>query len=440
MNESTRHRVTLLGGLILAGAFGQRLSAATVFVGTCGTPTYTTIQAAVNASAAGGTIKICPGTYREQIKITKNLTLTGLQGTSAGDVVITSPTTGVVVNSSDLYPGDPLAVAAQVLVQNATSVNLSTITVDGSGNLIAGCAPDLRGIYYQNASGIISNVATRNQVLSAGLTGCQAGQGIFVQTSYVTKGIANVTIQNNSVHTFQKNGITVDGPGATGNLLNNYIAGQGPTNGAGENGVQISDGAGGSVIDNVVIDEIWAPDTSADTGDAAAGILVYSSQKVIVQNNTVGTTQFGIVTVSDANYGTSNNPLGVSDHTTIGSNIVMNTQIFDAIDTCSNNNTIQGNIIYNATESAIHLDGSCGSTGKNNVVLGNTINEACAGILQGGTPNQISALNSFSNVGSTILAGNSCGISTSSVAAAAVSAAAPLNRYGTGSARPSPMR
>ena len=278
MKESTRQIVTP-GGLLLLGAFGQTMSAATVFVGTCGAPSYTTIQAAVNASAAGGTNQNCPGTYPEQIKITKNLTLTGLQGTSAGDVVITSPTAGVVVNASDLYPGAPTPVAAQVLVQNATSVNLSTITVDGSGNLIAGCAPDLRGIYYQNASGTINNVATRNQVLSSGLTGCQSGQGIFVQTNYVApKGVANVTIQSNSVHTFQKNGITVDGPGANGNLLNNYISGQGATTGAAENGIQISDGAGASLIDNVVIDDIWAPDTSSDTGDAASGILVFLTE------------------------------------------------------------------------------------------------------------------------------------------------------------------
>jgi hypothetical protein len=154
---------------------------------------------------------------------------------------------------------------------------------------------------------------------------------------------------------------------------------------------------------------------------------------VVIANNTVGTTQFGIVTVSDPSSSSPNNPHGAGDHTTITNNQVLNTQIFDAIDACSNFNTIQGNAIANATESAIHLDSSCGETGVNNNVKANLINETCAGILVGATPNTIGS-NAFFNVVNTQLTGNTCPANSPTVAAATTALAV------GGTARPRPAR
>jgi hypothetical protein len=429
-------RLCGLSGLLIGAALTCRtLPAATVYVGGCGKPSYPTIQAAVTASAAGGTVDVCPGIYPEQVTINKNLTVTGVQVGTADAAVITSPAGGVAQNTLDL--AGPYPVAAQVLVRNANNVMLSNLTVDGSNNGINSCALDLRGIYYQNASGMISDVVTRNQTLASALTGCQSGQGIFVQSGYATSGTAKVTIQNNSVHSYQKNGITVDGDTANGTVMGNYIAGQGPTAGAAENGVQISSGAAGNVSNNVVVDDIWAPDTSSDTGDAAGGIIVVGSENVTIQNNTVSSTQFGIVTETYAGFGTPVNPNGLSDHTTINNNQVTNTLIFDAIDVCSNNNTVQNNTIFNATESGVHIDSSCGSTGVNNHVDGNTINETCAGILQGATPNNIGGGNKFYNVVNTTLSGNACPVP--SAAAASISANV-LRRTGVKALRPSLVR
>ena len=155
-----------------------------------------------------------------------------------------------------------------------------------------------------------------------------------------------------------------------------------------------------------------------------------------IQNNTVGTTQFGIVTVSSSEYGsTRNNLQGLGDKTTIQNNIVMNTEIFDAIDVCSNNNNVKGNTILNSTESGIHLDSTCGSTGNNNQVSGNTINEACAGILVGGTGNNTGGNTFFNDVSST-LAGDVCPVPA---AGAGASVRVLQNRNRTGSARPVPV-
>ncbi len=417
-------------------AFGTRtLAAATVYVGNCapkGAAQFATIQKAVNTSPAGSTILICPGNYPEQVTITKDLNLIGVQAGTADAAVITSPANGVVQNAFDSYMPPSMPVAAQVLVQKAQNVNIANITVDGSNNRINGCAPDLRGIYYQNASGTLAAVATRNQTLAPGLTGCQSGEGIFVQSGYGSTGNANVTVQGSSVHSFQKNGITGDGSETNLIVQNNFISGQGPTTGAGENGVQISDGAAGKVVGNTIIDNIYSPDTSSDTGDAASGIIIYASQGVTISNNTIGTTQYGIVTVTDSTAAGPNNPKGLADQTTISGNQVLNTLIFDAIDVCSSNNTINGNTIAHAAESGIHLDSRCGSSGINNTVKNNTINEACAGILVGATPNDLDNNNIYNAV-NTVVGGNTCPANKSQLAAASATTV-------SGNARPTPVR
>jgi len=449
--KSRTHLAVFAAVFMAATAMPASLHAATLYVGTCGSPNKTTIQAAVNASSQGDTVLVCPGTYPEQVTITKNLTLQGLVVGTAGQVVITPPAAGVVANSYDLYTSQGvLPVAAQVLVQNARQVVLNNITVDGAGNGISGCAPDIRGIYYQNASGTIENVTTRNQVLvngTEGLIGCQSGQGIFVQTGYGTSSIPQyVAILNNSVRNFQKDGITVDGSPLTFLVQKNYIVGQGPTTGAGENGIQISDGATGQVLYNTTVDELQSFYTDA------SGILVYSSANVEVGFNTIGSTNFGIATVSDPTFPSPQDPNGSGDHTYIHDNTVVGTQVYDGLDLCSNSNTATNNTVFGSTESGIHLDSSCGGTGKNNTVTFNTINEACAGILEGGTPNTLGGgslfgliplpgANTFYNDATTVLAGSDvCPAAPKPAVAAFAADALSLTAPSAGPSRPTPVR
>jgi hypothetical protein len=101
----------------------------------------------------------------------------------------------------------------------------------------------------------------------------------------------------------------VDGSPLTFLVQKNYIVGQGPTTGAGENGIQISDGATGQVLYNTTVDELQSFYTDA------SGILVYSSANVEVGFNTVGSTNFGIATVSDPTYPSPQDPTGVRQTT-----------------------------------------------------------------------------------------------------------------------------
>ncbi len=186
------------------------------------------------------------------------------------------------------------------------------------------------------------------------------------------------------------------------NASNNTIIGVGPTNGAAENGIQIAFGAAGSLTSNTVANNIWAPDTHSDEGDAASGILVYASDGVGITSNQVTNTQYGIVAVSDP-------ILGAADGTTIKSNTVNATHIFDAIDVCSNGNTVSSNTVNGADQSAIHLDETCTNTGNNNTVDNNTLSVSCTGIMSGeGETGNVTNGEIYYSVITPTLVGDSC--------------------------------
>ena len=226
-------------------------------------------------------------------------------------------------------------------MQGAGGVNISNITVDGTNNNIGGCSPNLIGIFYQNASGTLSRVQAVNQALGAGLGGCQSGLGIFAQSDGVG-GSSILTVSNSYVQNYGKNGITGNEAGTNLTATGNVVLGQGPTDGAAENSIQIGFGATGKIASNTVGDDIWAPDTFSDPGNAAAGILIYDAQGVTTSSNTVASTQFGIAYVEDTP--------GAASFGIITSNKVSATHIFDGIDLCNSNNTVQKNIINGSDE------------------------------------------------------------------------------------------
>ncbi len=358
--------------------------ASTVEVGNClsGLVNFTTIQDAINAVPPASTIKICPGNYHEQLLITESLSLVGVAHAGADAVVIYPPAAGLVQNTTDPRG----AVAAQILVQRPTagapiSVSISNITVDGTGNNYN--TDDLRGILYQDAGGTVNHVAVRNEVPGDVPTGIQSGQGIMVETTNFPDPVI-LTVQNSSVHNYNKNGILARYTGATLNATGNYVQGYGPTGVIAQNGSELAfGGAAGTIKSNTVIENFY---TGADA--TASDILLYdasnSAGTVTVSGNTAGNSNIAIAVVTDL-------PGTYGDFATVSGNKIMASSAFDGIDVCTNNNTITSNTIFNSTESGVHLDASCGTTGNNNSVKGNTILEsACAGILKdSGTTNTL---------------------------------------------------
>jgi nitrous oxidase accessory protein NosD len=317
----------------------------------CPTAAFTSIQDAINAANPGSLIRVCPGTYSEQLSITKSLSIEGENGAIVLPSIMVANTTG--------SSGAPIAAA--ILVKNAANVGVEGLIVDTTSNGITECSPDLIGILYQNSSGRIEHNAVRNTKLTASLNGCQSGDGIVVQS--LGGEASKVSIDDNSVHDYQKNGITGNESGTEVTITDNVVTGLGPTNGAAQNGIQIGFGAKGVVIRNTVTDNVWSPCLSlANCAFNATGILVFESDDVRIERNSVATNQVGV--------------FAGGKNAKVESNNISNSLILFGIDLAGDNNLASRNHVTNSGQAAVLIEGN------NNSVQGNDLTEAPVGILK----------------------------------------------------------
>jgi parallel beta-helix repeat protein len=369
----------ILAGLLLTAAPAQ---AVIILVDDdevqCPSALFNTIQAAINAANPSDIVRVCPGVYNEQIVIdnTKASPLT-VRGDS-GAIIRPSP---MSANTTSLTSGAPMA--AVVLIKDATALtNIQTITVDAGGNGSAGCSPHIVGILVQNADAKVLNAAVRNAELGAGLEGCQTGLGIFAQSSGDT---SNVTVEGTSVHDYQKNGITANEPGTTLTAKTNRVTGWGPTDEIAQNGIQIGFGASGLIDSNTIANHVWTPCVSTeDCAFTSSNILVYDPDSVApptkVLRNHVINSQVNIYIEANGS--------------TVSTNNVTDTDVWDGIFVLGNSNTVQSNSIFNSDEAGVFV-----YSATSNIVTKNKINEALVGVWNyPGGPGNTVAPNTYYNV------------------------------------------
>ena len=100
--------------------------------------------------------------------------------------------------------------------------------------------------------------------------GCQGGVGVEAGFS-PTDQVGHVTMTGDTIQSYQKNGITIDGPGSTGAISDVTVSGVGPTAAIAQNGIQFSLGATGSVTGSTITGNNYT-----GTGLAySTGILVF---------------------------------------------------------------------------------------------------------------------------------------------------------------------
>ena len=329
---------------------------------------YTSIGAAIAAARPHDVVKVCPGVYAEQLTIAKPLTLRG----EGGAVVKPS---AMVANTTSLTTGNALATV--IVVDGTSGVTIERLTIDGADNGIVTCAgaptfaptPDLFGVFFRNASGALSDSVVRNVRLGAGLESCRGGTAILVQSA--NGGQSRVTIERNSIHDFQRNGITANESGTDVRITRNVITGLGPTTGAVQNGIQLAFGATGVVEENVVGQVISANCLDAATCPANANAIIIGSASsgVRVLRNVLGSSQTGV-----AVFGGDNR---------VQDNVIFDTRVFDGVYVEGDGNAVHGNDITRSDESGIFL------AGNDNRVSNNRINEAGAGIIDIGAGNRL---------------------------------------------------
>jgi hypothetical protein len=337
-------------------ALCARVSAIQLFVGTdktrCPNATFTHIQDAINAASTGDQIRICEGLYAEQLKITMPLEIHA----DSGAILLPSE---IQANTTSLFDSSPIAAA--ILVANTHSVSISGLIVDGANNGLSQCSPDLVGVMFQNASGSIDTSAIRNFKLTPFLSACQSGSGIIVQSG--DGQISKVEIADNSVHDFQKNGITGDEIGTQVFIHGNVVTGLGPTSGAAQNGIQIGFGARGSITRNISTNNLSSSCTAVSTCQAVAtNILIAQSDGVEISHNRVGLSQIPIYVIGN--------------HATVRNNEAFAASVFDSIRVEGNESQITSNRLYDSAQSAIYV------MGNDNLIADNSITEAPIGLFE----------------------------------------------------------
>jgi hypothetical protein len=328
-------------GLLLAAS---PIFAANYAVGTCkpSLQSYPTISAAVSKVPPFSTVEVCPGTYPDQITIAQPLTLKGISSGNAGQAVITVPGSGLSVVTTGF--GYPIAAMVEV---TAGPVNISDITMDGTGYSVS--YPNwFAGILYNDgSSGMVNEITVRN--LS---TSDNSGVGAWAENSNATN--ESVTIENSSFHDIDNSGVSTLGSTLLATVKGNTME-------AGY--IQVQWNSSGSLNANLLDGGVY-------------GIFVFAP--ATISGNTVNNqTDLGI--------------LAGGGGITITSNKISNTFYGISDFSAGSGDTYKANTI---TKTYIGIEFNCGTTIP--TVLGNTINDATTGL--DGVPSSFSGANSFNNV------------------------------------------
>jgi len=334
----------------------QTFLASTVQVGNCltGPQNFSTISAAVSSVPPGSTVEVCPGTYAEQVAITKALTLVGVTSGTANRVLITVPSAGLVQNAVSMF-GE--SVAAQVLVEEAGPgpVNITNITVDGTGGDTS-CSVWLAGIFYgSGSSGTVDRVRASNQIDST------CGVGIWAENAN-TPG-ETVTVQNSTVYNADSAGI-FGGSGTMPTLTFKV-----------ENNV-VSTSAAVAAIDS---DSVNGDVNANDVSNSVFG--VYDLSKINVQTNTIIGTTYGIF-LGNGGTASGNKVSASSQGVLLG----------------ASGATVSNNTIMSSTTAGVEL--GCFSA----TVIGNLINDAPVGVDAAPTTVALGT-NTFANTATTFTNG-----------------------------------
>jgi hypothetical protein len=320
-------------------------------VGNCAPGGFPTISSAVAAATSGTIIKVCPGTYPEQVVISTALTLEGITSGNASRPVITVPGSGFPTTLTTIIGG---TVTPQVLV-TVPGVNISSITVDGAGASVS--TRFFAGIFYESgSSGIVKEVTTRNQNAASGV-------GIWAENGNPTAEL--VTIENSSVHDVNAWGIVVVSnqvpPSLTATILKNDVLAAGNIN-------IFNNAANASITSNVV------------TG-AVEGISMAPNSVGSITGNTILNASHGIFDETTTSH-------------SIKSNLILNSTndgIFLSVAVAAKNATIESNTI---TKSPVGIEFDC-SPGPD-TVKSNNISDVTVGL--DFVQLSITSVNTYNNV------------------------------------------
>ena len=326
---------------LFAGAASASPKPSTVFVGHCGKPWTSSINGAIAQVRSGGTVVVCHGTYNEDAVVTKPLTLIGHHAKI-------NPSSPVNQTNSPVYAdagNNGITIAAPWVTVRGFSVtgasgdgifsfaNHSLIVGNWSnGNAMTGIS--LNGSSWSKVKGNVTNNNTGGGITLANDAGSFI-PGATASHDWVVGNVAKNNPMGCGVIVVDHLGSTVPGAKGTfdnviaGNLLVHNGDGSTTPEGAGAGVVLASPVPGGSVWNNLVINNrirqsglagvtihshvpgqhfggnrvignnIGTNNVTGDFGDAfTTGVFVGSVDplKVVVKGNLIHDNHYGIFT------------------------------------------------------------------------------------------------------------------------------------------------
>jgi parallel beta-helix repeat protein len=281
---------------------------------------FTTIQAAINApnTQNGHIIEVDPGTYIENVKVNKSVTIRSTSGNPADTIV-------------------QAAVGDHVFNATADYVNISGLTVTG-------------GSY---AAGIYLLSAHRCSITNTNLSNNYYGIYLYSSSNNTVTGNTANSNNYNGIYLYSSSNNTVTGNTANSNNYNGiylYVS------------CKNNNLTGNSAINN-----------------SGRGImLTYNSESNILSANSVSSNGYGIFLDSSSNcnnitgnyiYNNSNHGIGIPScsNNIITANYVYNNSGNGIYLSLSNNNTITGNFVYNNSPVAYNFGISLGYSNNNTI-------------------------------------------------------------------------
>jgi len=309
--------------LVALAACNFPLAAQTFYVGTCKSGSFPTISAAVNSSSVtpGSTIKICAGVYTEQVIISKDLTLQGLDGISnvlesnpgGGSGAILESPGSFEVTFSPVFSNRFLSriEIAPIIWVTAGTVNIQNVSVLGTGVALPCCATEVGFYYASGASGTLNHVGFLDQAQApaVGIWAENANNSqtsVTIENSYSYAGIVAgssvpgklaVKITGNQVSLAQPEEdsflILFDGIyvyQVSGTVEANFISERGPAD-AGDAGIEVDGNAATDVTisgNSIQTTNPWDPGDLVHVEDDWTGIIIDVDGATIKSNKISG--------------------------------------------------------------------------------------------------------------------------------------------------------
>ena len=194
----------------------------------CPNAEYPTIQSAVDAASPGAKIKVCRGTYVEQVTIPPGKDDLTLFSEGAFQAIVKAPPVML----------DPKAI---IHINGATNVTIRHFTITGPGG---GPCDSLRwGVRVDNGGSATIAHNHITEIRDTPFSGCQNGIGVLIGRNFENQ-TASGAVFHNRIDRYQKGGVVVDGRFSGGQsraeVAYNEIVGVGVSQVIAQNGIQIS--------------------------------------------------------------------------------------------------------------------------------------------------------------------------------------------------------